>query len=90
MDHLLQLLKSNPTFSTPTGSLAQTGNIPSAYSNCLAFPPWIIDSSAFDYMTSISQLFQSYYPCPGNKKVRITDESFSSIAGTGSVKISEK
>ena len=41
-------------------------------------------------MTSISQLFQSYYPSPGNKKVRIADGSFSSIARTGSVKIFEK
>ena len=41
-------------------------------------------------MTSTSQLFQSYSPCSGNKKVRIADGSFSSIAGTGSVQISEK
>ena len=90
MDHVLQLLKSNPTSGTSTGSLAQIGNIPSAYSSYLAFAPWIIDFGAFDHMTSISQLFQSYYPGPANKKVRIADESFSSIAGTGSIKIFEK
>ncbi|KAG6669958.1 hypothetical protein CIPAW_01G278500 [Carya illinoinensis] len=90
VDHLLQLLKSTPTSGPPTGFLAQTGNTPSTYSCGLTLAPWIIDSGASNHMTSTSQFFQSYYPCPGNKKVKIADGSFSSIAGTGSVQISEK
>ncbi|KAF5467577.1 hypothetical protein F2P56_011815 [Juglans regia] len=71
VDHLLQLLKSTPTSGPPTGSLGQTGDISSAFSCGLALAPWIIDSGASDHMTTTSQLFQSYHPCPGNKKVRI-------------------
>ncbi|KAL5857492.1 hypothetical protein ACOSQ3_004950 [Xanthoceras sorbifolium] len=41
-------------------------------------------------MTSTSSLFHSYTPCAGNKKVKIADGSLSSIAGKGSIKISNK
>lgn len=90
VDHLLQLLKSTPISGPPIGSLAQTGDIPCTYSCGLTLAPWIIDSGASDHMTSTSQFFHSYYPCPGNKKVRIADGSFSSIAGIGSIQISDK
>ncbi|KAK0581156.1 hypothetical protein LWI29_010693 [Acer saccharum] len=45
---------------------------------------------ASDHMTSISSLFQTYSPCPGNQKVWIADGSLSPIAGKGSVKTSDK
>ncbi|RVW21087.1 Retrovirus-related Pol polyprotein from transposon RE1 [Vitis vinifera] len=34
-------------------------------------------------MTNSSNMFESYSPCPGNKKVRIADGNFSPIAGKG-------
>ncbi|RVW20671.1 hypothetical protein CK203_112325 [Vitis vinifera] len=50
--------------------------------------PWIIDSGATDHMTGSSQIFSSYKPCAGNKKIKIADGSLSAIAGKGSVFIS--
>ena len=47
--------------------------------------PWIIDSSAFDHMTSQSQLFHSYLPSSSLNKVHIVDGSFSPIAGKGEI-----
>src|ERR1051325_10690701 len=41
-------------------------------------------------MTNCSHLFSSYFPCSGSEKVRIADGSYSSIAGKGSIKISEQ
>ena len=40
-------------------------------------------------MTNSSNMFESYSPCPGNKKVRIANGNFSPIAGKGLIKISE-
>ena len=40
-------------------------------------------------MTSISSLFQTYVPCAGHQKVKIADGSLSSIAGKGSIKLSD-
>ena len=40
-------------------------------------------------MTSISSLFKTYSVCSGNQKVRIADGSLSSIAGKGSIQISD-
>ena len=39
-------------------------------------------------MTSCSQLFSSYHPCVGNKKIKVANGSFSVIAGIGSIRIS--
>ena len=91
MEHLLTLLKSNSSSGIPSVSLAQTGNKPNALSCCLnSSAPWIIDSGASDHMTCSSHLFKSYSPCSGNDKVKIADGSFSSIAGKGLIKISER
>ena len=68
IDHLIKLLTSNPPPSTPRGSLAQTGSIINALFSHSTTAPLIIDSGASDHMTSISSLFDSYYPCPGNKR----------------------
>ena len=43
--------------------------------------PWIIDSSASDYMIGQSNLFSSYIPYTGPDKVQIVDDTFSSISG---------
>lgn len=90
MDHLLNLLKSNPPSGIPSDSLAQTGSPPSALSSYLTSTPWIIDSSASDHLASLSHLFKSYSPCLGNKNVRIADGSFSSIARNGQLKFQQK
>jgi len=90
MDQLLKLLTSNPQSGNPSDSLAQTGSNSSAFFCHSSHTPWIIDSGASDHMTNLSCVFHSYSPCSGNNKVRIADGKFSSIAGKGSVKISEK
>ncbi|RVW64704.1 Retrovirus-related Pol polyprotein from transposon RE1 [Vitis vinifera] len=89
MEHLLALLKSNLTSGTSSVSLAHTGNELYALSCRFKSTPWIIDSGASDHMTNSSNMFESYSPCPGNKKVRIADGNFSPIAGKGLIKTSE-
>ena len=39
-------------------------------------------------MTSCSQLFSSYSPCAGNKKIKTVDGSFSALAEIGPIKMS--
>ncbi|RVX14577.1 hypothetical protein CK203_012112 [Vitis vinifera] len=90
MEHLLALLKSNLTSGTSSVSLAHTGNELYALSCCFKSTPWIIDSGASDHMTNSSNMFESYSPCPGNKKVRIADGNFSPNARKGLIKISEE
>ena len=89
MEYLLALLKSNLTSGTPSVSVAHTGNELYGLSCCFKSTPWIIDFGASDHMTNSLNMFESYSPCPGNKKVRIADGSFSPIAGKGLIKISE-
>ena len=86
MEHLLALLKSNLTSSTSSVSLAHTGNELYVLSCRFKSTPWIIDSGAFDHMTNSLNMFESYSPCPGNKKVWIADDNFSPIAGKRSNK----
>ncbi|KAJ9700568.1 hypothetical protein PVL29_006057 [Vitis rotundifolia] len=90
MEHLLALLKSNSTSSTPNVSVAYTGNELYALSCHFKSTPWIIDFGASDHMTNSSNMFESYSPCPGNKRVRIADGNFSPIAGKGLIKTSEE
>ena len=40
-------------------------------------------------MTSLSQLFNTYIPCPSNLKIRIANGSLSPVAGTGYITISD-
>ena len=44
---------------------------------------------SFDHMTSCYNLFTSYFPCYGNQKVRIADNTLSSIVGKGPIPISK-
>lgn len=62
LDHLLQLLKFAPTCDPPTDSLAQTNDLSSAYFCGFTLAPWLIDSSASDYMTSSSKFFSILLP----------------------------
>ena len=75
--------------SIPSDHLAQTGIFSTGFSSQLTSAPWIIDSGASDHMTNTSSLFKTYSVCSGNQKVRIADESLSSIAGKGSIQISD-
>ena len=86
MEHLLALLKSDSTSDTPSVSTAHTGNELYALSCHFKSTPWIIDSGAYDHMTNSLNMFESYSPCPGNKKVWIADDNFSPIAGKRSNK----
>ena len=88
-EHLLALLKSNLTSGTSSVSLAHTSNELYVLSCRFKSTPWIIDSGASDHMTNSSNMFESYSPCPRNKKVQIADGNFSPIAGKGLIKISE-
>ncbi|RVX19263.1 Retrovirus-related Pol polyprotein from transposon RE1 [Vitis vinifera] len=90
LSHLYKLFQS-PQFSNPSCSLAQQGNyliaaLSSIKSNVHC--PWIIDPGATDHMTGSSQIFSSYKPCAGNKKIKIANGSLSAIARKGSVFIS--
>ena len=92
MDHLLKLLKSNSgSSSTPNATIAHAGSKLNALSCHLpiSYTPWIIDSGAFDHMTSFSHLFHTYPPCSGHKKVHIADGSYSPIAGNGLINLSK-
>lgn len=50
--------------------------------------PWIIDSEASNHMTDSYHLFSSYLTCASNLKVKIADGSLSTVAGKGSIQIS--
>lgn len=51
-------------------------------------PSWIIDSGASDHMTSLFPLFSSYSIYSGRDKVKVADETLSSISGKGGVNVS--
>lgn len=89
LSHLLKLLKSCSSSNVPIGSIVQTCSNSLALFVLRSTTPWIIDSGTYDHMTNCSQLFDSYYPCSGSKKIRIANSSFSPIASKGNIKISE-
>ncbi|RVW61059.1 hypothetical protein CK203_045850 [Vitis vinifera] len=63
------------------------GKFPTSYalsaSNTLHNDSWVIDFRATDHMTCSSQSFITYNPCPSNKKIKIADDSFTTVAGIG-------
>ena len=69
--------------------IAKKGNFLSALKASKNKAIWIVDSGASDHMTDCHQLFSTYIPCAGNLKVKIADGSLASIAGKGSIKISD-
>ena len=48
---------------------------------------WIIDFGATNYMTSKSQLFNTYTPNPSNKKIVVVNGSLATVAGFGDIYI---
>ena len=88
LDHLCKFL--HVSMLPSSSSQVQKGNYVSALNASVNNSThWIIDSGASDHMTGLSYLFSSYTPCAGNIKVRIADGSFASIAGKGSVVLSD-
>ena len=93
MDQLLKLLKSNfGLLSTSHAFVAQAGSISKVVS--CHFPiystSWIIDLGASDHMKNFSHLFHTYNPCSGHEKIRIADDSYSTIPGKGLINLSKK
>ncbi|KAM0954152.1 putative RNA-directed DNA polymerase [Dioscorea sansibarensis] len=87
LEQLHSLLSSNPTHSTSL--MAQSGvhvshanGLPDLGEVC------IVDSSDFDHMTSCAHFFSTYSPSSGNHRVTLTDGSFSTVAGTGTIRLS--
>ena len=94
LDQLYKLLSISQTGQSlpnvPIASLAHKGNFLSTLNTMSQFKtPWIIDSGPSDHMIDSYSLFSSYSPCVGNLKVKITNESLSSVAGKGTIKISD-
>ena len=86
------MLNSNFLSGSPSGSVAQTGNLSTPSSlNCTSnmYVPWIIDSGASNHMTTLSSLFKTYSPCSGSEKIRIADGTFSTIAGKRDITLSK-
>ncbi|KAG8499488.1 hypothetical protein CXB51_005964 [Gossypium anomalum] len=50
---------------------------------------WILDSGASDHMTGNLSLFHTYLPCNDHSRIRIADGSYSSVAGMGTVTLTE-
>ena len=73
-----------------TGGVAQRGN------NTLVFHAakapsthWIVDSGASDHMTGNRSLLSTFSSCPSTLTVRIADGTCSTVAGTGTVQLSQ-
>ncbi|KAG6502797.1 hypothetical protein ZIOFF_035085 [Zingiber officinale] len=94
LQHLLSRLQASSSASTPADStpfqvhtgirglrLSVTG--PSFYS------PWVIDSGATDHMTNAANSFISYSLSSGQEKVIIADGTKATVAGKGSIKLTD-
>ena len=87
MEQLYKLLK--PSQDTNTSSLAQRGNFFSALNSCNNdLEPRVIDSGATNHMIGCKKLFSSCNPSSRSFKVKIAYGSFSTVAETGTIKIS--
>ncbi|GAU31183.1 hypothetical protein TSUD_316080 [Trifolium subterraneum] len=82
LEKLFKLLESQ----TPSCSIATKDNF--VFLSVSPNHTWIVDSGASDHMTGESTLFSSYSPCAGNQEIKVADDSFSAIAGKGSVVLS--
>lgn len=95
MDQLYKMLSnfqtsSQPSEGLPSGSLVHKGNFSKALNTISQTKnPWIVDSGASDHMTGNSHIFSTYSPSAGNLKVQIADGSLSSVAGKGTIQLSD-
>ncbi|KAG6478361.1 hypothetical protein ZIOFF_061803 [Zingiber officinale] len=89
LQHLLSRLQASSSVSTPvqahTGirSLGLSVTGPSFYSR------WVIDSEATDHMTNAANSFISYSLSSGQEKVIIADGTKATVAGKGSIKLTD-
>lgn len=51
---------------------------------------WVLDSGATDHMTHISNKFETYTPCPSNKKIVVADGSTTTVARIGDIQVTPK
>ena len=73
LEHLYRLFNQ----SLPSCSPTQTGKSLSALSvHSKNFTPWIIDYGASGHMTSLSNLFLTYSPCPITTKLKLQMDHF--------------
>ena len=83
------------TLESPSGACSLTQSC--QYSPSLAFSvldmsflgSWVIDSGATNHMTHSSQKFNTYSPCPSNKKIATTDGSLATVASQGEVRLNK-
>lgn len=88
IEQLQKLLQPSSSHENPSCLFVQSSkHFPSCSFTCSKIT-WIIDSGASDHMTNCSKFFHSYKPCAGHRKVRIADDSFSTIVGSGTIKLS--
>ncbi|KAK4280606.1 hypothetical protein QN277_012212 [Acacia crassicarpa] len=85
MSQLLNLLKNLQSSQGPVATIAKQGNDHFTLTSSSSLPKWIVDTGAFDHMTSESRTFTSYSPLAGNNRIRTANNSNASIAGTGTV-----
>ena len=72
-----------------TANIAQAGTSHKALSAKTGANMWILDFGATDHMTGSSNLFSTYIPCSGQKRVKIADDSFSMVVGKGSIVVTK-
>ncbi|KAG6486177.1 hypothetical protein ZIOFF_054747 [Zingiber officinale] len=81
LQHLLSRLQAQAHTGIHSLGLSVTG--PSFYS------PWVIDSGAIDHMTNVANSFISYSLSSGQEKVIIADGTKATVAGKGSIKLTD-
>ena len=88
---LLDYLKILQTQQKPSssGTVAHKGTCSAAINDSFLSSKWIVDSGASDHMTSDAKMFVSYLPLSGKDKIKTANGSSSTIAGSGTINLSD-
>ncbi|KAG6525459.1 hypothetical protein ZIOFF_015415 [Zingiber officinale] len=94
LQHLLSRLQASSSASTPADSTpfqAHTGirGLGLSVTGPSFYSPWVIDSGATDHMTNAANSFISYSLSSGQEKVIIADGTKATVAGKGSIKLTD-
>ncbi|KAG6508408.1 hypothetical protein ZIOFF_033782 [Zingiber officinale] len=94
LQHLLSRLQASSSASTPADSTpfqAHTGirGLGLSVTGPNFYSPWVIDSGATDHMTNAANSFISYSLSSGQEKVIIADGTKATVAGKGSIKLTD-